>query len=161
MFWPIVVFCSSLVLIAAFMLRAWLIAEKPAFEVMRCKVYVEKGLVVEPDAVEKEIRELQQDLNDAGLVGKIASSQHLMLMSIHLFKPLDGGPSVKSPHAAQMGKLFNGLTLSPYTVHVTWYQNRKSALKYELINAFLWEFEGSDMAHNEGSEERKLWDSFQ
>jgi len=158
----IIAFVSSLVLIGCIMLYHFLTRKKYDFTVCEgTKVYLENGVVVIPEAVETEIDDLIIDLRNAKLLSIKESTSHISKMSIHLYPPINGGPSISSPHVVDDGRLFNGLTYSPYTIHVTWYANKHTALKYEIINALIWNYLGSDLAHDEANPNRKLWNSLQ
>jgi hypothetical protein len=105
-----------------------------------------------------EMEELALDLNAAKLLDKSDVFRHYKEMSIYLYPPINGGPGVQYP----WGGLKEGYTASPHVIHVTWRPIPENCVfKYELINALTWKFKGSDLAHNEGSPERKPWDKYQ
>jgi len=123
------------------------------------RVHVDDDLVVRLSDVEAEAQELLSQLHAANLLTASRSREHVGKMTFYLVSPRQGGGGVLDPWNPE--KYLEGITMSPYEIHVTWRWPGKTALKYELINALLWKFVSSDMAHNEGSQERAHWDVYQ
>lgn len=151
----------SLVLIVFFMIRAYLKNKHDFKLIYGTKVYLKNSLKFTKKyrkQLEIEMKELALDLHSAKLLDKEDVFEHFGKMSFYLYPPINGEAGVQYP----WGGLKEGYTASPYIIHFTWRPiPDKCAFKYELINALTWKFKGSNLAHNEGSQERKPWDKYQ
>ena len=150
----IVMFVGSLLAIAGFIIFLWFKykAVPVVFGGMRLE-----GVRVDKKRVVRELNELANCLAIAGLLSREQILRHYATMVVRFRKPIDGGHSV--PYLG--GTYKNGTTECPWLINVTWYQDKPTALKYEVINALIWHYRGDAMAYAEKQPVRAAWDTCQ
>ena len=150
----VIMFVGSLLAIAGFAVFAWFKYKSVpvVFGGMRLE-----GIRVDKARVVRELDERAGCLAIAGLLTRDRVLAHYPKMTIRFLAPKDGGPSVPYPG----GKWKNGTTESPFLINVTWHPDKPTALKYELINALIWQYRGEAMAYAEGQPIRADWDKCQ
>jgi len=152
-------FLCSILGIGILMYRAYLNG-RPAMQLSYgTAIYLHDGISPYAGEIESQIEDLLRGLHNAQLLDINKAKEHVAEMSIHLYPPKGANGGVTDPST---GRLLEGITENQWQIHVTWKAPpNRTALRYEMINALTWKFEGADFAHDEGSEARQPWDRFQ